>query len=83
MELNHHVVVNSPDAIQDLILLGEGVGLLNRHLAKPLIQRGELIPVLNDWMPPNERGIYLCYLDREWMPSKQKVVIEFLMSELT
>jgi DNA-binding transcriptional LysR family regulator len=83
MELNHHVVVNSPDAIQDLILLGEGVGLLNRHLAEPLIQRGELIPVLNDWMPPNERGIYLCYLDREWMPSKQKVVIEFLMSELT
>lgn len=83
LELAHHMVVNSPDAIQDLILLDEGIGLLNRHLAAPLIEQGQLVPVLENWMPPNERGIYLCYLDREWMPTKQKAVIDFLMSALT
>lgn len=80
---SHRFIVNSPDAIQDLILQDQGIGLLNRHLAQPLINNGHLRPVLTDWMPPHERGIYLCYLDRQWMPRKLSSVIEFLMSQLS
>ena len=83
LELHYASIVNSPDAIQDLILMDQGIGLLNRHLAQPLIDSGQLVPVLEQWMPPHELGIYLCYLDRQWMPKKQKAVIDFLLDALS
>ncbi|OZG74056.1 hypothetical protein BTA51_09805 [Hahella sp. CCB-MM4] len=83
IELQHDVIVNSPDVIQSLVLADQGIGLLGRHLAQSLIDRGELIPVLADWMPQHERGIFLCYLDRQWMPKKMLAVVEFLLEKLS
>ena len=83
IDLQHVFVMNSPDAIQELILQHQGIGLVNLHLAQSEIEQGKIIPLLQDWMPPHERGNYLCYLDRQWMPRKLQVVIEFLINALS
>lgn len=79
LELNPVAVVNEPQAILDLIMADMGVGLINTYMTQRLINRGELVVVLEDFMPPNERAIYLCYQSREHMPLKQRVVIDFLL----
>lgn len=83
LDLKPVVTVNEPQAILDLIRAGMGVGLINTYMSQPLIERGELQVVLSDFMPPSERGIYLCYQSREHMPLKQRVVIDFLVAALS
>jgi len=83
LDLQPAVIANDPQAILDLIRSGLGVGLVNGYMSQPLIDQGELDVVLADYMPPTERGTYLCYQSREHVSLKQRVVIDFLVSELT
>ena len=79
LDLKPKVIVNTPEAILDLIFQDLGVGLTNSHMTQALIASGDLIPVLEEWMPDHDRGIYLCYLNRDWMPARQRVLIDFLL----
>lgn len=83
LDLKPTVIANDPQAILDLIQSGLGIGLVNGYMSQPLIDQGELEVVLAEYMPPTERGTYLCYQSREHVPLKQRVVIDFLVSELT
>lgn len=83
LDLTPEIVVNEPLAVLELIQVGLGIGLINPYMSQPSIDSGELDIVLAEFMPPNERGTFLCYQSREHLPLKQRVVIDFLMAELS
>ncbi|TGG92861.1 LysR family transcriptional regulator [Natronospirillum operosum] len=82
LDIKPVVIVNEPQAILDLIRAGVGVGLINAYMSELFVMSGELETLLTAYLPPSERGIYLCYQSREHMPLKQRVVIDFLMEKL-
>ena len=67
------------EAVRAAILSGLGVGLLPRHMVGADVRQGTLVPLLRQFQPVPEGGIYLVYLPNRTQPSRVRVLIDFLM----
>jgi DNA-binding transcriptional LysR family regulator len=65
------------ETVRNAILAGLGIGLLPTHMAGADLQRRELIPVLRQY-DPGAGGLFLVYLPNRTLPSRARVLIEFL-----
>ncbi len=72
---------NSTLALRSLLLAGAGIGVLAEFLVGEDIRQGRLVRLLPAW-DVGDAGIYAVYRDREYMPAKTRVFIDFLATRL-
>lgn len=70
------------EAVRAAILAGLGVGLLPVHMAAEDLRQGTLVPLLRRYQAGPESGIYLVYLPNRTLPSRVRVLIDFLVARL-
>lgn len=68
------------EAVRAAILAGLGVGLLPVHMAAEDLRQGKLVPLLRRYQAGPESGIYLVYLPNRTLPSRVRVLIDFLVA---
>lgn len=69
---------NTTSVIAQMVLLGLGIGNLNRRLMQPLVDAGRLVEVLVPWRDPTVYPVYVALQpDRQRLP-RIEAVIEFL-----
>jgi len=71
-------VSNDPLMVRDLIVSGEGVGLVPSIFCQDQIQNGELELLLPDWSVEPESIISAVYPSRRLVSAKTKLLIDFL-----
>ena len=71
------IEVTDLDLVLDLALQGSGVGYVLREMAKAFIRKGELISVLEEWLP-EQPGFYLYYSNRRHPSAAFRAFIDFL-----
>jgi DNA-binding transcriptional LysR family regulator len=74
------VSTNDTDLLLQAALDGFGFAYLMRRNVEPFVQRGELVRVLDGWVP--SEGLYLYYYNRSGMPKKLRVFIDFVQAAL-
>lgn len=73
------IEVNSPHSTKAAAIAGLGFATLPDFVAAPAIGAGELVPVLDDWLPRGG-GIYAVYPHRRYLPAKIRVLVDFLVN---
>ncbi|WOC16814.1 LysR family transcriptional regulator [Pseudochrobactrum sp. MP213Fo] len=69
--------VNSPLTTMAATIKGLGFSTLPHFVADCEIEKGTLIPVLQNFMP-NDGGIYAVYPHRTYLPAKVRVLVDYL-----
>jgi DNA-binding transcriptional LysR family regulator len=72
---------NSPDAIREAVLAGKGIAVILGWLVEDDIAQGRLKVILKDHVP-TPLDINAVYPQRRFMPTKLKLFIDHLQSEL-
>ena len=65
-----------------LLAAGAGVAMLPTYLAAPLLQRGELVRLFDDF-EPQVVGMYAVYASRKHMPATLRTMLDFLAARFT
>lgn len=73
---------NDTETEMEAVMAGMGIGLIDSINSVPKIQKGELIPVLTDYIS-SRRGLYIYYNLSEVMPRRQRVFIDFAIERLS
>jgi DNA-binding transcriptional LysR family regulator len=71
------IEVNSPIASTRAAIAGLGVALIPDFVAKPKTECGELVAILEDFMPDGG-GIYAIYPHRRYLPAKVRRFVDYL-----
>lgn len=71
------IEVNSPLAARAAAIGGLGFVLLPDFIARPAVESGELVAVLDDFVPKGG-GIFAVYPHRRYLPAKVRVFVDFL-----
>ena len=71
------IEVNSPIACTRAAIAGLGVALIPDFVAKPKTECGELVTILDDFIPKGG-GIYAIYPHRRYLPAKVRRFVDFL-----
>ncbi len=69
---------NSPLTARAAAIAGLGFAPLPDFIAEPALASGELVPVLEDWLPRGG-GIFAVYPHRRYLPAKIRVFVDFLV----
>ncbi|MBO3762045.1 LysR family transcriptional regulator [Ciceribacter sp. L1K22] len=75
--VNGPIEVNSPQATLRGARAGLGVAMIPDFIGRPYVDSGELIPLLEDFLP-NDRGIYAVYPHRRYLPAKVRSFVDYL-----
>lgn len=71
---------NNALAIREALLLGSGIGMCPEWLVRDLLDRGELVRVLEEWSArPQE--LYLLYPSRQFQPLRARLFIDFVADQ--
>ncbi|MCG9755809.1 LysR family transcriptional regulator [Shewanella insulae] len=76
-----NIKVNNSEVIRRLLLDGMGIALMPRYLVEEELASGSLVPVLSDYQAPTH-GIYALTPERQHMPARLRVFIDFLKQAL-
>jgi len=68
---------NSPLTTRAAAIAGLGFAPLPDFIAKPALESGQLVSVLDDWVPRGG-GIFAVYPHRRYLPVKIRVFVDFL-----
>jgi DNA-binding transcriptional LysR family regulator len=68
---------NSPLTARAAAIAGLGFAPLPDFIAEPALASGELVPVLQEWLPRGG-GIFAVYPHRRYLPAKIRVFVDFL-----
>lgn len=82
VELPHQLSVNTITSSLTATIDGLGVSVLPEYLCRPHIQSGKLTRLLPEWLIPTV-GISFVYPERKLMPKRLRVLLDFLLSELS
>jgi len=72
---------NSPDAIRQAVLAGQGIAVMLGWLVEDDIAQGHLKVILNDYVP-SALDIHALYPERRFMQAKVRLFLDYLQSEL-
>jgi len=70
--------VNNSEALRKSLLQGLGIGRLPTFIAGADIQKGDLLPVLDNYKMPHKL-LYAVFPERLYMPEKVRVFIDYLV----
>jgi DNA-binding transcriptional LysR family regulator len=68
------------DAVRSAVLAGLGIGLLPSYMVGMDLRNGDLVPLLRHFHGSPDAGIYLVYLPNRTLPSRVRVLIDFLVA---
>lgn len=72
------IEANSPLTTRAAAIAGLGFAPLPDFIAAPALETGELVPVLDEWLPRGG-GIFAIYPHRRYLPAKIRVFVDFLV----
>ena len=72
----HKLALNESNAVTTAVLAGLGIAQVPTFTAEPLIQRGELVPVLRDWTGP-VIPLYVVYPPNRHLSAKVRAFVEW------
>lgn len=72
---------NDPETEMEAVVAGFGIGLIDSVNAVPKIRSGHLVPLLSRYVS-DRRGLYIYYLQRENMPHRMRLFIDFAVKKL-
>ena len=72
------IEANSPLTTRAAAVAGLGFATLPDFIAKPALEAGELVAVLDEWIPRGG-GIFAVYPHRRYLPAKIRVFVDFLV----
>jgi DNA-binding transcriptional LysR family regulator len=81
VEVEGTVVANKPQPLIRAARDGVGILYVIHWYVAPWISSGELIPLLEDWMPPPSDGFFLYYPSRRQNPAALTAFIDFLRAD--
>ena len=70
--------VNSPQSVRAAAVAGLGFATLPDFIARPALDDGTLVSVLDEFIPTGG-GIYAVYPHRRYLPAKVRVFVDFLV----
>jgi DNA-binding transcriptional LysR family regulator len=76
------VTVNSPELLMRLARLGAGITLVNDHFAMADVEKGALVPVLEDWSLPHA-PCWAVFPGRRLMPARTRVFLDALQEKFS
>ncbi|SDF62334.1 MULTISPECIES: LysR family transcriptional regulator [unclassified Duganella] len=76
-DLPVRLLANSPELLVRMASTGIGIGASTEAIARPYLQRGELVRVLPEWAFPQVTG-WAVFPGRRLMPAKTRVFIDML-----
>jgi DNA-binding transcriptional LysR family regulator len=82
LDVEGSLITTDPNLLVRAAVDGIGVLYSLRDFAAPLITTGQLVPVLEKWMPPASDGFFLYYPSRRQNLASLRVLIEFLRAHL-
>ncbi|WP_274425798.1 LysR family transcriptional regulator [Chelativorans sp. YIM 93263] len=71
------IEVNSPLAVREAALAGLGFAFQPDFIAKPEIEAGRLVTLLDDYIMDGA-GIFVVYSHRRYLPAKVRALVDFL-----
>jgi DNA-binding transcriptional LysR family regulator len=77
-----NVSANDAASLMCLARAGAGIAMLPTYLAAPLLQRGELVRLFDDF-EPQVVGMYAVYASRKHMPATLRTMLDFLAGRFT
>jgi len=73
--------VNNSEALRESLVQGLGVGRLPTFIAGGDIEAGKLVPIIDDYTMPY-KSLYAVFPEKQYMPEKVRVFIDFLVENL-
>lgn len=70
---------NNGMSLYSMCLAGSGIMRLAEHLARPALDRGELVPVLEDYQAVDDSAFYLVFLPERDLLPRIRVFVDFLV----
>lgn len=70
--------VNSPQSVRAAAVAGLGFATMPDFIARPALDDGSLVSVLDDYLPRGG-GIFAVYPHRRYLPAKVRVFVDFLV----
>lgn len=70
--------VNSPLTTRAAAIAGLGFAMMPDFVARPELESGRLVPVLEKWAQ-NNGGIYAVYPHRRYLPARIRVLVDYLV----
>ena len=70
---------NNGMSLYPMCLAGSGIMRLAEHLARPALDRGELVPVLEDYQAVDDSAFYLVFLPERDLLPRIRVFVDFLV----
>jgi len=81
IEVSGNYQVNNSEALKEALLQGIGIGRLPTFVAGTEIKAGRLVPLFTDH-DMNEQSIYAVFLERQYMPAKVRVFLDYAIEYL-
>jgi DNA-binding transcriptional LysR family regulator len=72
---------NDPDLVLQAVLDGYGIAQMPCYLVRDFILTGALLPCLQQHAP-RDSAHYICFLGREYLPSRKRVFIDFMTAKI-
>lgn len=82
LDVKGSLIANDADLLVRVALKGTGIVYVLRDFAAPFIATGQLVPLLEEWMPPPSDGFFLYYPSRRQNLASLRAFIEFLLANL-
>jgi DNA-binding transcriptional LysR family regulator len=82
LEVDGSVIVNEPELLVRAALDGIGLLYMVEDYVEPMISAGQLVPVLEEWMPPPSDAFFLYYPSRRQNTAALQALIDFLRRSL-
>lgn len=76
----HGMVVDDGEALSQLCSDGIGLTQVPHFIAKPWIQRGDVVAIFPAYRPEGF-GVFITYPEKKLLPTKSRVFIDFLIRE--
>jgi DNA-binding transcriptional LysR family regulator len=82
INVNSHISVNSPKAVQEIAIAGGGIGMIPEFIVEDAIKDGSLIRILPD-CTTLEFGLFAIYPHRKYVSRKVRCFIDFVLEEFS
>jgi DNA-binding transcriptional LysR family regulator len=82
VDVEGSVIANQTEILIRAGLDGIGLLYMDENYIMPMISAGQLVPLLETWMPPPSDGFFLYYPSRRQNPASLQALIDFLRANL-
>ncbi|AFZ38294.1 transcriptional regulator, LysR family (plasmid) [Stanieria cyanosphaera PCC 7437] len=74
---------DNSEVVLDMVIQGAGVAQMPKFMAAIAVARGELQPILQDYIPQTELPISILYPQKQYLSAKVRVFVEFMKELIT